>query len=259
MIRNGISGLTFDESTPERKKIDIRNSQIKNMDGNVLWAVNCHIEASNTEFSNASKYLVMLSGGNYQFTHCTMVNYMPAAMMSNKGIHFQSLTLSDNIIYMDAEGKEDKRSFPLQQAFFDNCIIDGSLSPDTTRKYRGEIMFSTDSAFMDGNSEQFNYRFNHCVIKTKRVDNERFNEVLFIVDTNVDNTKYIKSDSKNREEEYDFIFDFRLANESTGIGKADRRISELFPVDRYGINRLESEFVPSIGAYEYVPQEENGK
>ena len=258
LIRNGISGLTFEESTPDRKKIDIRNSQIKNMDGNALWAVNCHIEASSTEFSNASNYLVMLSGGKYRFTHCTMANYMNPAMMSNKGTRFiQTLTLADNIVYINEEGDKEKHTFPLQQAFFDNCIIDGHLSADTAAKYSGEIMFSTEESFMDGNDEQFNYCFNHCVMKTKKVDNERFNEVIFIVDPEVENTKYIKSKAENEEKDYDFIYDFRLADESAGIGKADRSIAEQFPADRYGINRLTSEFGPSIGAYEYVPQEEN--
>ena len=256
-IRNGISGLTFEESTPDRKKIDIRHSQINNMDGNVLWAVNCHIEASDTEFSNASDYLVMLSGGKYQFTHCTMANYMQGAMIShNRTRFFQTLTLADNIFYPGENGEEDNHTFPLLQAFFDNCIIDGSLSPDTARKYGGEIAFSTGNDFIDGNDEQFNYRFNHCVIKTKKVDNERFNETIFIENMKDEDTKYLRN-GKNEDNNYDYIYDFRLADESLGIGKADRSVTEQFPVDRYGVERLTGEFGPSIGAYEYVPQEED--
>ena len=253
-VRNGISGLTFDESTPDRKKIDIRNSQINNMDGNALWAVNCYIEASGTEFSNASDYLVMLSGGKYQFTHCTMANYMQGAMMSHISTRFiQTLTLADNLIDPDENNQENQRSFPLLQAYFDNCIIDGNLSPDTTRKYGGEIMFSTGNDFIDGNDGQFNYRFNHCVIKTKKVDNERFNEVLFIENPKDENMKFVRN-GKNEDDNYDFVYDFRLADESLGIGKADRSIAEQFPLDRYGVDRLTGEFGPSIGAYEYVPQ-----
>ena len=267
MIRNGVSGLTFEESTPDRKKIDIKNSQVTNMDGNVLWAVNCHIEASNTEFSNASDCLVMLSGGKYQFTHCTMANYMPREMNHNNTRFLQCLTLADNMDYGE-DGKEDIRDYPLQQAYFDNCIIDGSLSADTTKKYRGEIMFYTDSANIDGNDEQFNYRFNHCLIKTQKVTNERFNNVLFVKKTYDEKDKdnkdeciiYLKSKGEikddNNNSRNDFVFDFRLANKSSGIGKADRSISELYPTDRFGISRLTSVNGPSIGAYEHVPQEE---
>jgi hypothetical protein len=253
-IRNGISGIMCEESTPDRKKIDIRNSQIKNMDGNVLYAHNCYIEASNTEFSNASNSLICLWGGKYRFTHCTMANYMQSAMMSHNARFQPTLTLIESLTFFNNDNK-DELSFPLQQAFFDNCIIDGNLSPDTTKNYRGEIAFYTDDAFMDGDDEHFNYRFNHCVIKTKKVDNKRFNEVLFIENTKVENTNYIKSTAENEDKEYNYIYDFRLASESMGIGKADRNISELFPVDRYGVNRLAGEFGPSIGAYEYVANE----
>ena len=268
MVRNGISGLNFDESTPDKKKIDIRNSQITNMDGNILWAVNCHIEASNTEFSNASDYLIMLSGGKYQFTHCTMANYMPKSMISNSSTRFTPcLTLADNIVHIDEGGNEDVREFPLQQAYFDNCIIDGDLPADTAKKYKGEIMFSTDNENMDGDDGQFNYRFNHCIIKTKNVTGERFNDVLFIIgnyEEGKDNSKdeyirYVKNKGEikdDKDKRNDFIFDFRLANESAGIGKADRGISEQYPTDRFGINRLTNDNGPSIGAYEYVPQEE---
>ena len=256
-IRNGITGLMFEESTPDRKKIDIRHSQINNMDGNILQAVNCHIEASNTEFSNAGDYLVMLSGGKYQFTHCTLANYMQGVMIShNKTRFFPTLTLSDNIITLDEKGEVKNYTFPLLQAFFDNCIIDGSLSPDTTSKYQGEILFSTGIDYIDGHDEQFNYRFNHCVIKTKKVDNERFNEVVFVDNPKEESMKYVKN-GKNEDDLYDYIYDFRLSDESLGIGKADRSIAEQFPVDRYGVDRLTSEFGPSIGAYEYVPEENN--
>ena len=255
LIRNGISGLTFEASTPDRKKIDIRNSQINNMDGNVLWAANCHIEASNTEFSNATNYLVMLSGGKYRFTHCTMANYMQRAMMSHKTPRYiQALTLSDHIVYIQENGEEETQTFPLLQAYFDNCIIDGNLEGNIPIVDKGEILFSTDETFVNGDDIQYNYRFNHCVIRAKKVDNERFNEVLFIVEPKTENTKYVKSIPENEDDDFDFIYDFRLANESLGIGKADRSIAAQFPTDRYGINRLTSEFGPSIGAYEYVEE-----
>ncbi|MDR2776156.1 MAG: hypothetical protein LBC19_15755 [Tannerella sp.] len=254
LIRNGISGLTFAKSTPDRKKMTISNSQIKNMDGNVLWSANCYIEASGTEFSNASKYLVILYGGKYRFSHCTMANYMPAGLISNNiGRFDKCLTLSDSI-----PDKEDADNtvhiFPLQQACFDNCIIDGDMSADTTELYGGEISFPTGEKYINGHDEQFNYRFNHCVVKTGKTDNERFIDVLF-----AESPIYIKSSRQNKDNQYDYVFDFRLDEKSAGIGKADRSVSEQYPVDRFGINRLTSEHGPSIGAYEYVPQKKDNE
>ncbi len=261
LIRNGISGLTFEESTPDKRKITISNSQIRNMDGNILYAVNCDIETSDTEFSNAGNHLIMLAGGKYRFTHCTMANYMHGNLISNSAARFtECLTLADHITYIE-DKKEKTREYPLQQAYFDNCIIDGSLSADTTNEYSGEINFLTDNNYQSGDDLRFNYRFNHCAIKTKTTTNTRFHEVLFVKEQKIDNPdiqcmRYLKSDGKYDDVYYDYVYDFRLAENSAGIGNADRTVSEKYPVDRYGVNRLTSEYGPSIGAYEYVPQEE---
>ncbi|MDR1814774.1 MAG: hypothetical protein LBR18_08015 [Tannerella sp.] len=255
MIRNGVSGLTFDESTPERKKITFGNCRITNMDGNLFWAENCNIEAFNSEFSNASDYLMLLAGGIYRFTHCTIVNYMPGKLMSNGAARvFGCLTLSDNVIYYYQEGKvAEKHVFPLQQAYFDNCIIDGSLPVDNEKDHDGELFFSTDEDKLQGDDASFNYRFNHCYIKTKGIAaGDRFIDVIY-----EGSPSYIKSDATNSERLNDFIYDFRLAENSLGIGKADRSISEKYPVDFYGISRLDGENAPTIGAYEYVKQEKS--
>ena len=54
-----------------------------------------------------------------------------------------------------------------------------------------------------------------------------------------------------------YQYDFRIAEEtSVGVGKADPTVSASYPIDRLGVKRLESVAVPTIGAYEYVPEEE---
>jgi len=250
VIRNGISGLFFDESTPDRKKISISNSRITNMDGNVILAVNCYIEAYNSEFSNASEYLVLLAGGKSQFIHCTLVNYMPAALMSTTSVRLnESLIVSDNIIYVDQDGNQERYDYHVIQAYFDNCIIDGSLTVDSTKEHGSEIFFSTDTKYLNGDDEHFNYRFNHCYMKTVRLSGERFIDNLY-----GESPVYLKNKPYNDDDKPDFIYDFRLADKSVGIGKADPAISALYPVDMYGVNRLSGTTAPSIGAYEYVPQ-----
>jgi hypothetical protein len=174
-----------------------------------------------------------------------MANYMPGGLISNSASRKQKcLTLTNNP--EKRSGEEESKDFPLVQAFFDNCIIDGSMAADTMRNYQGEISFVTSVEDISGNDETFNYRFNHCVVKTKDVQNERFIEVLF-----KKSPLYVKSDGKHDNLRYDYVFDFRLAKESIGIGTADPAIAEKYPTDRYGINRMESEYGPSVGAYEY--------
>ncbi|MDR1455988.1 MAG: hypothetical protein LBJ01_10085 [Tannerella sp.] len=244
IIRNGFSGLVFRESTPEQKKMDIRHSQITNMDDHLLVAINCWIEASDSEFSNSTNATVALIGGKYRFAHCTLANYKKIGKSRN--LQSPCLMLSNHL-----KSDENEQACPLLQAGFDNCIIDGSFSADSTHLYSGELMFFTkEQGEEQGHDATFNYRFNSCLIKTAAVENERFVRNLF-----VKSPSYLKT--ATREEAYEY--DFRLAGESAGIGRADRAVSEQFPVDRYGVSRLTGDTAPSIGAYEYVYQEEEKK
>ncbi|MDR2120846.1 MAG: hypothetical protein LBP64_08250 [Tannerella sp.] len=239
IVRNGMTGLTFCESQPDRIKMNIRNSQITNMGNKLLTAVNCHIEASNSEFTNAKDSTITLVGGKYQFTHCTIATL---GILGGRGANAPSLILSGR------QGTDESRTpCPLQQAYFDNCIVDGGHSADSTHLFGGEILFDADEQYMQGDDRMFNYRFNSCFIKTARQSNERFVRSLFIT-----SPSYLKTGAK----EDGYVFDFRLKNKSVGIGKADRAVSEQYPVDRYGVNRLTAEEGASIGAYEYVYQKE---
>lgn len=241
IVRNGVTGLNFCTSTPDRSKIIIRNSQITNMNNNLLVAVNCLIEASGSEFTNASDSTVALIGGKYKFTHCTIANYK---RIGNRN-EAPCLVLSDR--WRDGD---NETLYALQEADFENCIIDGSHSPDSTKLYGGEILFDTDEQKNSGDDATFNYRFNSCFLKTARLDNERFTNCLFIK-----SPTYLKIGVEDDE----YAFDFRLKNESAGIGQADRAVAEQYPVDRYGVSRLNTAEGVSIGAYQYVYQEEETK
>jgi len=246
MIRNGVNGLDFAESTPERKKIDVRNSQIYNMDGNLLQAVNCYIEASNSEFSNASAAIMVLVGGVYQFSHCTLANFMPSAMISNGSSRSApSLILSENLVVVYPDETAELFNFPLRQAFFDNCIIDGSISLDA-QDWNGELQLYADAEHINGDDEYFNFRFNHCFIKVKKAESERFTDNIY-----GDSPAYRKSTPAMLDEDgkYDYVFDFRPAKESSVIGKGDPAIAAKFPTDRFGVSRDGGS--PTIGAYEY--------
>jgi hypothetical protein len=139
----------------------------------------------------------------------------------------------------------EKSSLPLQQAYFDNCIIDSRYSADSTKLYSGQIAFFTHPEDVTGNDETFNYRITSCFVKTARVDSDRFVQCLFVTSPSYWEDGMI-------EKELTHVYDFRLANESVGIGAANRTISEKYPVDRYGVDRLTNSHGPTIGAYEYV-------
>lgn len=227
IIRNGQTGLRFLASNPEQPKMTIDNSQISNFKGNLLSAVNCRINVTNTELSNASGAVVGLAGGEYNFTHCTIVNYMTLAQVDT--LEKVSVALANRI--------SDKEKYPLSVTF-SNTIIDGGNSEELTRS---EVDESVD----------FNYRFVNCMIKSRGgVEADNYFENCLIKGWSP--TYISKGGSDN-----DYYLDFQLASDTTlCVGNADPNIAGQHPTDRLGIHRLESEKGPSIGAYEYVKIEE---
>ena len=72
--------------------------------------------------------------------------------------------------------------------------------------------------------------------------------------TNTSPSYRLKGGEKNK-----YRFDFRPDSLTTlGVGKADIFVTQQYPVDRYGINRLTNDG-PDIGAYEFVPKEDETK
>lgn len=225
IIKNGTTGLTFEQSAPETQKLRLNNSQITNMGNNLFTAFNCNIEVLNTELSNAGGGLVILIGGKYHFVHSTLANFM--TLKKREAV---CLTMSNNA---------NSEPYPLD-ATFDNCIIDGSFGAGK-EMLQGELNFSIDE------TTPFNYLFNHCLIKTVGDNNEQFKEVIF---TNESPTYRQKGNEENN-----YTFDFRPdTTTSLVVGKADLSIAQQYPIDRYGVNRLTNDG-PDIGAYEYVPKE----
>lgn len=230
IMRNSQTGITFHASNPEQQKMTIRNSLLSNAKGNLLSAVNCRIDVSNTELSNACGAVVGLVGGTYDFTHCTIVNYMTLAQVDT--LEKVSVALANQI--------SDNERYPLS-ASFSNTIIDGGNSEELTR-----------SAIND--AVAFDYQFTNCMIKSRGgvEADEHFKDCLI---KGWSPTYISRGGSDN-----DYYFDFRLASDTTlCIGNADPEVAKLFPIDRLGTDRLHSEKGPSIGAYEYVKLEEEEK
>jgi hypothetical protein len=247
IVRNSVEGIVCEESTPERLKLTLANTQITNSSGNIFRAVNCHIEAFNTEFSNARKELVSLQGGEYHFVHCTLVNqYKLGSARSGQ----PTLTLANYI--PDPDKETATKDVALKKATFDNCIIDGSY-PEGTEELKGEIL-------LDKKDDAFNFLFNHCAVKTKKTTDAGFTGVQFITKDYFPLYKSIGDDENH------YVYDFRPEinkdkdgnpeKEQPVIGRADRSIAEKYPFDRFGVNRLTSEDGPDIGACEYVPEPE---
>ena len=149
-------------------------------------------------------------GGAYNFTHCTFANYWsynsrktPSVLLNN---YYEG---TDGNIYVRDLG----------EANFTNCIIEGSLS--------------TEISFQEQESGQFNYNFNHCLIKIDPT-------------INTDNVHYqntIINQAVNFKDAYEG--DFHLEENSPAIDAGNTTIN---------LNDIQGNArnTPDIGAYEFI-------
>lgn len=214
-------GITMEKSSPETSKLFIKDSQVTNSEDNILSCFDCKMEAINTEFSNAGGCVVLLLGGDYSFTHCTIANFLPIQDRAA-----ETLTVSNNA---------NNINYPLF-ATFDNCVIDGNF-PVSEGNYYGELNLS------DANGTPFDYRFNHCLIKSEELNGLQFDDVIF---TDKSPTYRLNGGSASRNK-----YDFRPKSSDILVGKADMDISAKYPKDKNGVNRIKNN-APTIGAYEYA-------
>lgn len=235
IIRNGTTGITCRPSSPGQSKLKLTNSQVTNMAGNVFTAINCEAEVINSELTNATDTVVALLGGKYQFAHSTIANYIDNVYKRREPSY--TLIMSNS--------QPNDLTAPLE-ARFDNCIVDGADQyPEPFNQNSAEI-------FMDkASGEVLLYTFNHCVLNTG--DEGLPPSGTILIPTKKDEYDAMYRQIGDRTNKYEF--DFRLDSIITpGVAQADPAISALYPIDRYGVNRLTSTYGPSIGAYEFVPK-----
>ncbi|MDF9829181.1 hypothetical protein [Parabacteroides sp. PF5-6] len=239
IIRNGTTGITCLPSTTEERKLTLSNAQVTNMAGNLFSAINCDVEVVNSELSNATENVVALLGGNYRFAHSTLANYMSVYLRKD------TASLGSHTLLM-SNSQPEKQFAPLK-ARFDNCIIDGYLAPKSFQDSKTEILLDKT----DG--EVFEYTFNHCVLKTDVAEDDGYNKVI-LVPTEPSAYQMFRMTGSRLDK---YMTDFRLDSVITvGVGSADPTVTVLYPVDRYGVDRLTSPNGPTIGAYEFTPKPE---
>ena len=211
IIKNGNIGLHADTVYNNNPTATIRNTIIKNMSGIGILGQGANIHAENTVISKCGQYAVACNiGGSYNFTHCTFANYW-----SYNSRKTPSILL--NNYYEGTDGNIYVRD--LVEANFTNCIIEGSLS--------------TEISFQEQESGQFNYNFNHCLIKIDPT-------------INTDNMNYqntIINQAVNFKDAYEG--DFHLEENSPAIDAGNITIN----LDDIQGNTRNT---PDIGAYEFI-------
>ncbi len=217
-IHGGIYGIQCDSAGTERVKINIANSIIHQVSGNGLSFIDCKATVANSSISNAGRYCVNLTGGDYEFVHCTLANYYSWDIKKGVALRFAN--------------EHNGLPYPLSLAAFRNCIITGSSNDEISG------VSSNDS------SVPFNYYFSNCLINSIVEENDKIVNVVWKKDDN-----FTLMDS--REQRYDFS----LNSKSAAINIAANEDALSYPYDLKGNSRLTDGY-PDAGCLEWIDEKE---
>lgn len=226
-IRNGVYGIFFAASDVSKQKAILLNTIIQNTTKEGLWAINSKIKAENSLFANSGSSTVYLIGGNYDFVHCTIANYMsgywgmlkqPALLLANTGL--------------DVSGKNI--SYPLEKTSFANTIVAGSSNAELKENKSAQVAFDR--------------KFTNCLLKIKGTDDADFVNTVWAVDPLF---RYIYSPTSAQENpNLYYFYNFDLTKESPAVNKGAREYAVGLPFDIRGVSRR-SDQAPDIGCYEW--------
>ncbi|MDO5570700.1 MAG: hypothetical protein Q4F97_04445 [Bacteroidales bacterium] len=213
-IKGMSNGIELYSINPEKRKIQIINSQIGISYSNLITAVNSKIDAYNSVFYCAQSSILNIIGGYLNFVHCTIANNYSFGSIKNSVVY-----ISD---YIDKGDKIDNYSVELAQ--FSNSIIWG--------KRENEILINSFSS----ENKISNYQFAYSLLKTPQTTDSHFPNNIYN-----ENPLFEKTTS-------DYSFDFRLSSDSPAIGKAWNFGNQDCKYDIFGNLR---DMFYDIGAYQY--------
>lgn len=219
-IRSPYDGIECDSADVTKMKLRLVNSTIHNCQGFGFEGRNCKLEILNCQISNTLANCVSFVGGDILMNNTTIAQFYPFDAWRGPALYI------DNY-------------YPLKNFTCLNSLITG---------YADDVLVGNKRKATENEPEkEFNYLFDHCVIRTPKVvtdDSIYFTNVIYedVDDTTRGSWKhFVKIDTDN------LIYDFRLDSLSTAIGKADPKTA--LPTDRNALPRDEE---PDAGAYEYV-------
>ncbi|MCU7551629.1 hypothetical protein OCK74_21090 [Chitinophagaceae bacterium LB-8] len=215
LIKNAYQGIVVaEQSSNNNPKLLLNETIIDNAYDAGLLAGNTSITARNLLISNCSNNLLLVGGGQYQFTHCTIASYYNGFIAHNTPVlqvqnFFQQngLTFTGNL-----------------NAVFRNCIFwgqDGSIEDEVIVKKEGNTTFSV--------------LFDHVLWKVKNTpQNVTIQEAI-----NNQSPEFVTIDAEKN------VFDFRLKENSPALNKG---IPANVTIDLDGKPRPVG--IPDLGSYE---------
>lgn len=222
VLKNAVNGLRTDSALYSDQLI-ITNSYILNSSRTGFYAGYSSVEAQNLVVANQGLYGLYAFGGNYQFRHCTFVNFWTQSTRQ------ESCVLLTNFLeFQDASGSIQRIVRDLESAYFGNCIIDGNNAQ--------ELALAEDEAAL------FNFSFNDVMLK---LDNDPEDRGFSITDPGF-NSVFVNlvSDFRNRTNN-----NYQLDSLSQLIDQGNTNDGFVVPTDILGKTR-NFNGLPDLGAFE---------
>lgn len=215
VMHGSSTGVTADScGVTDRRKLHLYNSVLHNSASSVLKAAHAWIDAEGCEFSDAKDGVVDLRGGKYAFNNCTFANYYLFDAVTSPILSLSYL-MPDDRIYEN----------PLMEAGFNNCIVYGNASDISEGDLRGSNVF-----------------LRNCLLRSSGEDDSNFIRCVW------------GGDPKFYTVRNEYVFDYRLKDESDAIGKGDFSLCpENALTDMLGNSRARSGAL-DLGAYVWTPQ-----
>ncbi len=219
-VRNADFGIVIDTTNTEKLTLTIKNSMVRNMLYNVIYAVNAKVEIVNSLLYNAGGNILRLIGGDYNIVHCTLTNnYSFSWGGRTQPILYYSNSYNDKLLDFRAE--------------MYNSIVYGNYTSEIDYNLETETIIPV-------------YFFKNCLVK----------QYMKVIDTNIYKDCIINASPKFVYEEIKDDtyrqYDYHLTAASPVIGEADVEKSSLAPLDLDGNNRV-TDWSSDIGCYEYRP------
>ncbi len=225
IIKNGNVGIQIEGGleTNNTSTLKLSNTLIYSMSIIGIEAQTSEITGYNNVIANCGYYCMRLMyGGKYQFYQSTFANYYPETY----GIRKAETIMLNNYNY----DKDAIKTYPLN-AKFANCIIYG----DDGRS--SELLIDNN----EQSATNFNYEFDHCLIKLNKEWDTSDANIYKDVITNTDSLPHFINP---------LLADFRIDSLSAGKNKGAVKYGTMYPMDINGNSRMEDN-MPDLGAYEY--------
>lgn len=214
-IHGTFDGIAIDSADVNIPKLTLESSTVHNCQGYGINSNNSTLIINNSQITNTLNDCLFVNGGKADINNCTLAQFYP--FDSNEGVAFRFSNQNNPIIKMNCI----------------NTLITG---------------YADDVLMAEGTYDEstFNYMFDHCLIRTPKVETEDSVHLTNIVYEDVNDTTVAGAKNFANIDTQNLIYNFHLTDVSLARDKANPATA--MPTDRNGILRDDK---PDIGAYEY--------